>query len=346
MISLLVVNYRSAALAAEAIRSARAAASEKVHVVAVDNSLDDVEAASLRQHADDVVVSPRNSGYAGAINMGRPHCQGEFMIVTNPDVVFAPGSIDRLVSALSDPTVAVAGPALFWDTEHRWILPPADEQTLSGKADEVIASRSNVFARRRDRRRIRKRLQFWSLRDTTKVRALSGAVLAIRTSYFDEVGGFDDRFPLYFEENDFLRRVQRAGRGVVYVPAARCRHIYDQSAGSARAHAASAYGSSEIAYFHKWYGGFSTALVTRLGRALPPAHSFAENDRLSLPRSGLVVEASPLPSFATAAGLLEAPMEVDLPAEVWSAYKSDAVYLRAVDPKTAEVVATAVRPRR
>ncbi|HEX6178076.1 MAG TPA: hypothetical protein VF057_06935, partial [Thermoanaerobaculia bacterium] len=67
---------------------------------------------------------------------------------------------------------------------------------------------------------------------------------------------------------------------------------------------------------------------------------------LSLPRSGLVVEASPLPSFATAAGLLEAPMEVDLPAEVWSAYKSDAVYLRAVDPKTAEVVATAVRPRR
>ena len=346
MISLLVVNYRSAALAAEAIRSAREAASGSLQVVAVDNSVDEVEAAALREHADVVIVSPRNAGYAGAINAGRPHCRGEMVVVTNPDVVFADESIDRLAATLSDRRVAVAGPALFWDARHRWVLPPADEQTLGGKLGAALASRSHALARRRDRHRILKRVEFWSLADVTAVPALSGAVLAIRLSDFDRVGGFDERFPLYFEENDFLRRVRRTGRRVVYVPAARCRHIYDQSAGKERDRAASAYGSSEIAFFQKWYGRVATTLVTRLGRELPPAHDFPTADRLVLPRSGLLVEASPLPSFATAAGLLAAPETVDLPPEVWEAFKGEAVYLRAIDPDTAEVVATAVRRRR
>ena len=36
---------------------------------------------------------------------------------------------------------------------------------------------------------------------------LSGAVLAVRAADLDRAGGFDERFPLYFEETDFLRRI-------------------------------------------------------------------------------------------------------------------------------------------
>ena len=60
MISLLVVNYRSAALAAEAIRSARAATAAGLHVVVVDNSCDDAEAERLRPHAD-VLLTPAHN---------------------------------------------------------------------------------------------------------------------------------------------------------------------------------------------------------------------------------------------------------------------------------------------
>jgi N-acetylglucosaminyl-diphospho-decaprenol L-rhamnosyltransferase len=210
MISLVVVNYRTARLAADAVRSARATTSSPVHVVIVDNSCDAAEADALRSQADHLLVAPSNLGYAGAINAARPHCRGDIAILANPDVVFFDGAIDRLAAALADPEVAVAGPALYWDDARQWILPPSDLHTLRGKIDEVLASRLGAWRTRRSRRRLRRRLAFWALAEPKRVPAISGAVMAIRLRDFDDVGGFDERFVLYFEETDFLRRAASA----------------------------------------------------------------------------------------------------------------------------------------
>jgi GT2 family glycosyltransferase len=337
MLSLLVVNYRSAALAIEAIRTARAATTQKLQVVVVDNSCDPREAEPLRAHAGVVIASATNRGYAGAINDGRPACEGDVIIVCNPDVTFGAGSIDALVSAIAG-DVAVAGPALFWDSAMRWILPPADRLTGAEKLDEVFASRSSAWFASRDRRRIRKRAAFWSLQATTRVEAISGAVMAIRAADFDR---FDERFALYFEETDFLRRIADRRRSIVYVPAARCRHIYNQSAGQDSGDAARRYLESEQRYLEKWNGPFVARLLKSMERPVtlpePPAAAAME-----LPRDGLIVEASPMPSFATAAGFVALPGErrVEVPAEVWSAFRGSALYLRAVDPASGGVLAT------
>jgi GT2 family glycosyltransferase len=318
-VSLLVINYRSAALAADAIRTARAATSHALQVVVVDNSLD--EADSLRAHADHVVTPSRNLGYAGGINAGRRFCDGEVIVVSNPDVRFAEASIDRLI----DVNAGVAGPAFFWDDAYQWFLPPSELHTRREVLDRTLASRSRAWARRRDRRRFLQRVAFWSLREPARVAALSGAVMAIRAKAFDEAGGFDARFPLYFEENDFLRRV----RGdVVYVPAARCRHLYNQSAAGSPDIAAK-FAQSEREYLRKWGG----AWAKRFERPLPAGEGGAKR-RV---RGDLVIEASPLPSFDTAAGHFG---DADVPAEVWSAYRGDALYLRAVDRHTGAVART------
>ena len=78
--SLVLVNYKTAALAREAIRSAHAASTAPLQVVVVDNSCDPAEAEALRCHADVVVVSGTNRGYAGGINLGRGSCDGEVLI--------------------------------------------------------------------------------------------------------------------------------------------------------------------------------------------------------------------------------------------------------------------------
>ena len=310
-IALLVVNYRSSALALDAIRTARAATAGPLQVVAVDNSVDEAEAEVLRGAADAVMASPANVGYAAAINSGRRACDAELIVVSNPDVRFAAGAID----ALADAGAAVAGPALFWDDAHRWLLPPADLHTRAEVIDRALAGRSRPWSSWRHRRRFHARLDFWSLRRTTRVRAISGAVMAIRARAFDDAGGFDERFPLYFEENDFLRRV----RGdVVYVPAARCRHLYNQSAGGSP-EAATAYARSEGEYLRKWGG----ALARRFERPLAPPE----------PGSGasegeIVTEASPLAAFETAAGFLGDAD--DVPADVWRVYRGETLYMRAM----------------
>src|SRR5215212_10234803 len=239
MISLLIVNYRSAALAAAAIRSARAASREPLQVIVVDNSCDAAEAEALRGIGDKLVVADTNRGYAG-----------DMIIVANPDVIFAPESIDRLVAPL-DGRTAVTGPALFWDDAHEWFLPPGDVHTAWEKLDEVLASRSRAWLAFRDRRRFRGRVRFWRLTQPTPVRTLSGAVMAIRAEDLDDVGGFDERFALYFEETDFLRRIAERRKRIVYVPEAKCRHLYNQSAAG---EAGDRYAQSELRYLEKWNG--------------------------------------------------------------------------------------------
>jgi N-acetylglucosaminyl-diphospho-decaprenol L-rhamnosyltransferase len=323
-VSLLVVNFRSAALALDAIRSAREGTRNPLQVVVVDNS---GEGDVLRGAADVYVDMSRNAGYAAAINRGRAECDGEVIVAANPDVIFARGAID----ALAEANAAVAGPALFWDDAHEWLLPPAELHTSSEVLSRALATRSRAFAARRDRRRIRARIAFWSLTETTPVRALSGAVMAIRAKTFDDAGGLDERFPLYFEENDFLRRV----RGdVVYVPSARVRHLYNQSAGESP-EAATFYALSEIAYLRKWGGLLWKHLDG--GQALLPVPP--EDRQECLSSMELLVEASPLPDFETAAGHFTNTWPIALPAEVRATFRGGELYLRAVDRSTARVLA-------
>jgi N-acetylglucosaminyl-diphospho-decaprenol L-rhamnosyltransferase len=355
MISLLVVNFRSAALAAEAVRTARATTTAPLQVVIVDNSCDPREAEALQGVADTLMVMETNRGYAGGINAGRRACTGDTIVVSNPDVTFAPAALDLLAGSLG-PNVAVAGPALFWDDAHLWHLPPGDLLTAPQKLDELLAGRSQEWSAQRDRRRFRQRVAFWSLEQTTRVRMLSGAVLAIRAEDFDELGGFDERFALYFEETDFLRRISERRKRIVYVPRARCRHIYNQSAAQTGRVAAERYAESQRRYLEKWNGPLLAGVLERLERPphvqVPPALS----GPIPLSSEEVVVEASPLPSFSTAAGFFPqgpgaggrgqgagAPTAGDpavgLPEEVLRSAGGAPLYMRVIACDTARVLA-------
>jgi GT2 family glycosyltransferase len=328
-ISLLVINYRSASLAAVAIRTARASSSVPLQVVVVDNSCEPAEVEELRAFSDVVIAAPRNFGYAGGINAGRRACDGDVLIVSNPDIHFGAEAIDRLI----DQDAAVAGPALFWDEEHQWLLPPAELHTRREVIGRVFASRSRAWARRRDRRRFLERVAFWSLDRTTRVRALSGAVMAIRASAFDAAHGFDERFALYFEENDFLRRV----RGdVVYVPDACCRHLYNQSAGGSGV-AAMRYAESERLYLQKWGGAFARRFEREVATAF-------RSEAAAQGADGIVIEASPLASFETAAGHFGNDV-LDVSDDVWNAYRGEVLYLRAVERNSGRVLRSWAKAR-
>ena len=88
--SLLLVNYKTAMLAAEAIRTARLASRSPLQIVVVDNSVDSHQADVLRRYADVVIAPEKNLGYAAAINRARRSCDGEVLLVSNarPSIIF------------------------------------------------------------------------------------------------------------------------------------------------------------------------------------------------------------------------------------------------------------------
>jgi N-acetylglucosaminyl-diphospho-decaprenol L-rhamnosyltransferase len=337
--SLLIVNYRSSNLAARAVVSARESSTSPIEVIIVDNSGDAGEVQSLHETgADRVIVSPRNIGYGGGLNLARASARGSVLLLSNPDVVFAPGAIDAMTAALED-GATVVGPRLSWDSAGEWLLPPGDDPTVRDHLSEAAAAVSARWNKERDSRRIRIRLRFWTQDAPFPERTLPGAVLALGSRTFDSVGGFDADFSLYFEEHDFLRRIRRRGGTLQVIPSARCRHLYNQSARSS-VEAGRAYAQSERRFFDKWYPGPVARIVSRLPRAKAmdaPRIDLTAEESIPFDRdpAETVIEVSPLETFATAAGLLPKTRSVTVPAEIWSSYRLPFLYLRVVDRKSA-----------
>lgn len=344
--SLVVVNYRSAALCREAVESARASSGEPLEVVIVDNSCDAGEAAALGAiGADRLVVAPSNLGYAAGANAGIAASSGAIVIVSNPDVVFGTRCVDELAGSLGG-RVALAGPRFSWDRGGEWLLPPAEMLTLGGELSRRFASRSPERSARRSTRRFLERVSFWRESAPARVAAVSGAVMAIDRGAWLRVGKFDERYRLYYEEIDFMRALARKGLEVVHVPSARCRHLYNQSAAGAEEHRTK-FAESEALYLEKW-GGPLAPLLTLLeggrGVAAPPAPPLEPSGVIAVPApaGAHVVEASPLESFETAAGHFPTSGETRFPAEIAASFHGEALYVRVVEAETGREVSRGV----
>jgi GT2 family glycosyltransferase len=342
--SLLIVNYHTADLTRAAIQSARAAASGPLRAVVVDNSANDQEFNLLRNaDMDELIQSERNIGFARGVNLGMRKCSTEFVIVSNPDVIFRPNSIELLLEQMRG-KIALTGPRFTWDQQDRWLLPPAEYPTRSNKISQVMATRSSLFARRRNARLARERLRFWSQETPSSRKTLSGAVMAMRRSVFDRLEGFDERFHLYFEEIDFMRRLRQAGHDIRYQPAAICRHLYNQSAAQ-RPDAASLFLESEREFLRKWAGGSFVVLAERMaGKQVSEVIGFADWDPsvpipIPSPPASYAVEASPLSTFESAAGFFPAEAEVLFPREIWTAFRGESLFLRVIRRSDASVAA-------
>jgi len=339
---LIIINYRSAALTAQAIVSARRASNRPLTVVVVDNSCDSRESGALESAgADLLVAAPTNLGFAGGINLGLSRCSGDEIVISNPDIEFFDSSIDRLFDSLGG-AFELAGPKFVWDRKGEWLLPPAHVAGRASLFDEVLSLRSRGWKGISDRRRIRARLAFWRARKPTPVNAVSGAVMAFRRSLVEKLGGFDERFLLYFEEIDFQRRMDGKGAGIVYVPDSVCRHLYNQSAASTES-AARVFDESEAAYHLKWGSGLFYR-ATKPWRGPERSAVFEDRDPgiaipLPGPPSSLLAEASPLASFRSAAGAFPSSSSLLLPADVWESYKGSELFLRIVNLESLKPVA-------
>lgn len=338
-LSLVIVNYFSAELARQAIESARRTTQAALQVIVVDNSMNCDEAARLESvGADELIVAPDNDGYSGGANRGVAVASTPVVVVSNPDVVFGEACLDRLADQVSG-DVAIAGPAFHWDTEGRWLLPPTDVLGFGEVLARVLSSRFQLAAVRRDRARTKHRVDFWRNDRTRPVEAVAGAVMAIDREKLNGIGGFDTDFELYFEEIDLARRLRARGWQVLYVPEAACRHLYNQSA-AFDSNAAEKFARSEQRYLRKWSPGALPlrAMVASRSAADEEStfHQVAPDEPIELPsiETPCLIEASPYPSFDSAAGCFAAAESVRFPEDIWSLWGMESLYLRVLDPET------------
>lgn len=226
------VSYHSAADLEASVASVRDAAHEAVELIVVDNASGDPELASVVQQHPEVRVldAQGNLGYGRAVNLAAARLapEIEWILIVNPDTVFAPGAVDELLRVAEEhPEAGAFGPRIV-DAQGE-IYPSARAlPSLRVGIGHAVFSRiwpSNPWSAAYRRSDLTSR----ELTDPVTTGWLSGACLLIRRPLFDAIGGFDPRYFMYFEDVDLGKRIGEAGAASLYVPSAVVTHIGGQS---------------------------------------------------------------------------------------------------------------------
>ena len=327
-LAVILVHYHTPELVSAAIEALRADLSDvSVEWLLVDNGSDSAGRELLESLPVQRIDPGSNLGYAGGVNLGVARSTAELILLMNPDVLVLPGCVPALLDSLRE-GAAVAGPRFYWDHTRRLVQPPSEVRARREELMTLLAGRGPRWAARARRRWRRHARRHWEAQAPLPSYSLSGSLLALRRSAWEEVGPFDAGFRLYFEETDWLLRAQRQGLPARYVPGAEAVHLYSQSA-DREPRAQQWFEESAERFRRLHYGtwfvwglqGVAQGLArmeTRTGTvpALP-----AEGLRLPAESSAypLWVEVSPNPvGFPAAAELVSAPLSGPwrLPAEI------------------------------
>jgi GT2 family glycosyltransferase len=180
----------------------------------VDNASTDDSAARAEAAGFAVCATGSNEGFGAACNLGLNMASTELILFCNPDVRPSPDALERLALTLArNPSAAVAGAAF--------------EDRVEGRRFSRITGDVVGFIPHRLRSRVERfgcQLPVDSSQDQVVVDYAVGAYLLCRVAALRSVGGFDERFFLYSEEEDLCRRLGEAGWQTLLVPSARVIH--------------------------------------------------------------------------------------------------------------------------
>jgi len=263
------VSYYSTDAMLQLVASLRSSAVPVATIRVVNNAPDD-GLAELRESETVTVLEPgRNLGYGRAVNFAVAQLDDSvgWILVANPDVVLQPDTLGRLLAvAAESPKVGALGPKL---TDAAGAVYPSARELpalRTGIGHALLANRwpTNPWSRRY---RGENRTMTESFRETGW---LSGALLLIRREAFEDIGGFDDAFFMYFEDVDLGRRLADSGWSSLYVTGATAIHTGAHStrrAASAmnKAHHQSAYTYLARKYSAWWLWPLRVALRVALG---------------------------------------------------------------------------------
>lgn len=225
------------------------ASSLRVEIVMVDNSPTEELAPICLSLGAKYIYAGKNLGFGSGHNLAlRNSSKSKYHLVVNSDIRFESSTIDTLYELMErNTTVGMVMP--------RVLYPSGAMQNLCKRLPEPVDILAKRLLGQRSSTVMRRRLAAFELSDmdmntVLSVPYLSGCFMFMSKEKLEEVGGFDERFFMYFEDLDLTRKMHRRWQ-TIYYPGVTVIHRHEM--GSYKSLKLFVCGIiSAIRYFNKW----------------------------------------------------------------------------------------------
>ena len=236
-LSVVIVTYQSRDVLAAALDAVYGSQTQyKFEVFIVDNASTDGTADMVRTKylsqpglaAKTVLLeNTANLGFGKGNNLGLRAAKGDYLLLLNPDTKVAPDNFEVMLNFMKQhPEVGIATSKLIrangeldWACRRSEASPWASFTRLFGL--QALFPKSKLFGSYN--------LKYKSVDEATEIGCCTGAYMLMSREAYTRVGGFDEDFFMYCEDNDLCFRMRQAGFKIWYYPATYSYHFKGQS---------------------------------------------------------------------------------------------------------------------
>ena len=237
LVSILIPNKDERDSLDKCLKSIAAGTYDNIEIIIIENNSTESETfeyyKSLPERYDEKfrggikVVSWESNGvfnYSAINNFGRANAKGEYIVLLNNDIeIISRDWIEEMLSVCTRKDIGIVGAKLYYpdDTiQHAGIV-----AAIGGHARGVASNMLVGLDRYGDGGYMHKAsvMQDYS--------AVTAACLMIKASVYDQIGGFEERLTVAFNDVDLCLKARKAGYLVVYDPYVVAYHYESKSRG-------------------------------------------------------------------------------------------------------------------
>jgi N-acetylglucosaminyl-diphospho-decaprenol L-rhamnosyltransferase len=270
-VHVVIVNWNSGPQLAECLASFAAVAADRVavtRIAVVDNASTDGSCDNLLGSLPVTIIrNAENRGFAAACNQGAAGADAEFLLFLNPDTRLMADALEKPAAFLRADENSAAGIAgiQFIDADGHLARNTARMPTpwsMLGNSLGLDRLMPSVFPPHF--------VTEWAHDETRAVDQVMGAFMLVRRSLFETLGGFDERFFVYFEDLDLACRARARGFASVYLATAQAFHRGQGTTEGAIGTRTYLFCRSRILFALKYFSGIGAFLVIAATLVLEP----------------------------------------------------------------------------
>lgn len=225
-------------------------------ILVYDNNSTDATIRMVESEFPDIKIlrSSRNIGFAAGCNFAAALADNEYLLFGNPDMIIDKGSLKILLEAIDSQPDAGAVVARMRHGDGRF------QSTCRVLPDyrNILFSRGSALRRDPGADFPNEKYTLGDSDKIIEVPAAAATCILIGSGFFQNIGGFDDRFFMFMEDTDLCRRIGQAGKKIYFIPRAGAVHYWGEGAAISEIKRKWFHHMSVWRYFLKHYpNGFS-----------------------------------------------------------------------------------------